>query len=121
MVYCFCEVERERFLNGAPPSAGGVGESRLPRKKIFFTKKTKRKFKTVYLNLIERNVMEKIDMMEFVRHHLIVKMRDAVGCALLWEMSISTLEEMLFEGWNDMSDELWIEINDIISFKKELV
>ena len=65
--------------------------------------------------------MEKIEMMDLVRIHLIVKMRDAVGCALLWEMSISALEEMLFEGWNDMSDELWIEINDIISFKKELV
>jgi len=74
-----------------------------------------------FLNLNERNVMEKIDMMELVRHHLIIKMRDAVGCALLWEMSISALEEMLFEGWNDMSDELWIEINDIISFKKELI
>jgi hypothetical protein len=65
--------------------------------------------------------MEKIDMMDLVRIHLIVKMRDAIGCALLWEMSISDLEEMLFEGWNDMSDELWIEINDIISFKKELI
>ena len=56
-----------------------------------------------------------------MRIHLIVKMRDAVGCALLWEMSISELEEMLFEDWNDMSDKLWIEINDIISFKKEWV
>ena len=65
--------------------------------------------------------MEKIEMMDLVRIHLIVKMRDAVGCALLWEMSISTLEEMLFEGWNDMSDELWMEINEIISFKKELI
>ena len=63
--------------------------------------------------------MEKIDMMELVRIHLIVKMRDAVGCALLWEMSISTLQEMLEEDWQEMSDETWIEINDIISFKKE--
>ena len=48
-------------------------------------------------------------MMELVRHHLIIKMRDEVGCALLIrEMSISTLEEMLLEDWNDMSDELWI-------------
>ena len=48
--------------------------------------------------------MEKIYMIELVRIHLIFKMRDAVGCALLWEMSISALEEMLFECWNDLSD-----------------
>ena len=61
------------------------------------------------------------EMMERVSIHLNIKMRDAFSLALLWEMSISDLEEMLFEGWNDMSDELWIEINDIISFKKELI
>ena len=68
--------------------------------------------------------MEKIDMnemMECVGIHLNIKMRDAFSLALLWEMSISELEEMLFEDWNDMSDKLWIEINDIISFKKEWV
>ena len=44
---------------------------------------------------------------------------DELVLSLMWEMSISTLEEWLLEDWNDMSDELWIEINDIISFKKE--
>jgi hypothetical protein len=80
--------------------------------------------KLLFFNLIERNVMEKIDMnemMERVGIHLNIKMRDAFSLALLWEMSISDLEEMLFEDWNDMSDKLWIEINDIISFKKEWV
>ena len=46
---------------------------------------------------------------------------DGLVLSLMWEMSISTLEEWLLEEWNDMSDELWIEINDIISFKKEWV
>ena len=41
--------------------------------------------------------------------------------SLMWEMPISTLEEQLVEGWNEMSDEHWMEINDIISFKKEWV
>jgi len=39
----------------------------------------------------------------------------------MWEMSISTLQEMLEEDWQEMSDEDFIEINDIISFKKEWV
>jgi len=66
--------------------------------------------------------MEKIDMnemMERVGIHLNIKMRDAFSLALMWEMSISTLEEWLLEEWNDMSDEDFIELNDIISFKKE--
>ena len=29
--------------------------------------------------------------------------------------------EALVEGWNEMSDEDFIELNDIISFKKEWV
>ena len=119
-----CEVEREKIFDGAPPSVRGVGVARPPSERNFYLLKVlninDRKLKTAFLNPNERNIMEKIDMMELVRHHLIIKMRDEVGCALLWEMSISTLEEMLLEGWNDMSDELWIEINDIISFKKEL-
>ena len=38
---------------------------------------------------------------------------------LMWEMSISTLQEMLEEDWQEMSDADFIELNDIISFKKE--
>ncbi len=49
------------------------------------------------------------------------KIGDALVLPLLWEMSISTLEELLLEGWNEMSDEDFIELNDIISFKKEWV
>ena len=41
--------------------------------------------------------------------------------SLMWEMPISTLEELLLEGWHEMSDEDFIELNDIISFKKEWV
>ena len=44
---------------------------------------------------------------------------DGLVLSLMWEMSISTLQEMLEEDWQEMSDETWIEINDIISFKKE--
>ena len=43
---------------------------------------------------------------------------DGLVLSLMWEMSISTLEELLVEGWNEMSDEDFIEINDIISFWK---
>ena len=46
---------------------------------------------------------------------------DGLVLSLMWEMSISTLEELLIEGWNDMSDHDFIELNDIISFKKEWV
>ena len=59
--------------------------------------------------------------MERVSIHLHIKMRDALSLALMWEMSISTLEEWLLEEWNEMSDEDFIELNDIISFKKEWV
>ena len=44
---------------------------------------------------------------------------DELVLSLMWEMSISSLEEMLLEDWNIMSDEDFIELNDIISFKKE--
>ena len=44
---------------------------------------------------------------------------DSLVLGLMWEMSISTLEELLMEGWNTMSDEDWIELNDIINIKKE--
>ena len=44
---------------------------------------------------------------------------DGLVLSLMWEMSISTLKELLVEGWNEMSDEDFIELNDIISFKKE--
>ena len=46
---------------------------------------------------------------------------DGLVLSLLWEMPISTLQELLVEGWNEMSDEDFIELNDIISFKKEWV
>ena len=46
---------------------------------------------------------------------------DGLVLSLMWEMSISTLEEWLLEEWNEMSDEVFIELNDIISFKKEWV
>ncbi len=46
---------------------------------------------------------------------------DGLVLSLMWEMPISTLEELLVEGWNEMSDEDFIELNDIISFKKEWV
>ena len=65
----------------------------------------KRKLKTAFLNSIERNDMR----------------NDELVLSLMWEMSISTLEEWLLEEWNDMSDEDFIELNDIISFKKEWV
>ena len=63
--------------------------------------------------------MKNNEMMERVRIHLHIKMRDALSLVLMWEMSISTLEELLMEGWNTMSDEDWIELNDIINIKKE--
>ena len=46
---------------------------------------------------------------------------DGLVLSLMWEMPISTLEELLVEGGNEMSDEDFIELNDIISFKKEWV
>ena len=63
--------------------------------------------------------MKNNEMMERVRIHLHIKMRDVLSLVLMWEMSISTLEELLMEGWNTMSDEDWIELNDIINIKKE--
>ena len=62
--------------------------------------------------------MKNNEMMERVRIHLHIKMRDVLSLVLMWEMSISTLEELLMEGWNTMSDEDWIELNDIINIKK---
>jgi|TARA_Y100000034_G_scaffold1509_1_gene1905 hypothetical protein len=47
------------------------------------------------------------------------KIGDSLVLPLMWEMSISSLEEMLLEDWNIMSDVDFIELNDIISFKKE--
>jgi len=88
---------------GAPPSVRGVGVARLPREKNFYIIRNQNS-KLLFLNLIERNDMR----------------NDELVLSLMWEMSISTLEEWLLEDWNDMSDELWIEINDIISFKKDL-
>ena len=49
------------------------------------------------------------------------KIGDSLVLPLMWEMSISSLEEWLLEEWNEMSDEDFIELNDIISFKKEWV
>ena len=46
---------------------------------------------------------------------------DGLVLSLMWEMPISTLEELLVEGWNEMSDEDFIELNDIISFKSEQI
>ena len=63
--------------------------------------------------------MKNNEMMERVRIHLHIKMRDVLSLVLMWEMSISILEELLMEGWNTMSDEDWIELNDIINIKKE--
>ena len=101
-------------MNGAPPSVGGGGVARPPRERNFYLLKTKSKLKTVFLNLIERN-----DMFDW--NDTTNKIGDALVLPLLWEMSISTLEELLLEGWNEMSDEDFIELNDIISFKKEWV
>ena len=64
--------------------------------------------------------MKNNEMMERVCIHLNIKMRDVLSLVLMWEMSISTLEELLMEGWNTMSDEDWIELNDIINIKKEI-
>ena len=107
-----CEVEREKIFDGVPPSVGDEGVARLPREKNFYLlkTKTKSKLKTVFLNLIERNNMTNENMVD-----------DGLVLSLMWEMSISTLEELLLEGWNEMSDEDFIELNDIISFKKEWV
>ena len=63
--------------------------------------------------------MKNNEMMERVRIHLHIKMRDVLSLVLMWEMSISTLEGLLMEGWNPMSAEDWIELNDIINIKKE--
>ena len=97
---------------------GGVGVARPPSERNFYLLKVfnidNRKLKTVFLNLIERNDM-------FVMNDTTNKIGDALVLSLLWEMSISTLEELLLEGWNELSDEDFIELNDIISFKKEWV
>ena len=99
---------------GAPPSVRGVGVVRPPSERNFYLLKVfnidNRKLKTVFLNLIERNDMTDMNMVD-----------DGLVLSLMWEMSISTLEELLVEGWNEMSDEDFIELNDIISFKKEWV
>jgi len=57
----------------------------------------------------------------FVMNDTNNKIGDSLVLSLMWEMSISSLEEMLLEEWNEMSDEDFIELNDIISFKKEWV
>ena len=49
------------------------------------------------------------------------KIGDALVLKMWWELSISTLEELLLEDWNEMDDLSWIQINEIISFKKELL
>jgi hypothetical protein len=92
---------------GAPPSVGGEGVARLPREKNFYIIRNQNS-KLLFLNLIERNDMTDMNMVD-----------DGLVLSLMWEMSISTLEELLLEGWNEMSDEDFIELNDIISFKKE--
>ena len=79
-------------------------------KRYSYLLKTKSKLKTVFLILIERNDMTNKHMVD-----------DGLVLSLMWEMPISTLEELLLEGWNEMSDEDFIELNDIISFKKEWV
>ena len=93
---------------------GGGGVARPPSERNFYLPKVfnidDRKLKTVFLNLIERNDMTDMNMVD-----------DGLVLSLMWEMSISTLEELLVEGWNEMSDEDFIELNDIISFKKEWV
>ena len=96
----------------------GGGVARPPSERNFYLLKVfnidDRKLKTVFLNLIERN-----DMFDW--NDTTNKIGDALVLPLLWEMSISTLEELLLEGWNELSDEDFIELNDIISFKKEWV
>ena len=57
----------------------------------------------------------------FVMNDTNNKIGDSLVLPLMWEMSISSLEEWLLEDWNEMSDEDFIELNDIISFKKEWV
>ena len=94
---------------GAPPSVGGGGVARPPREKNFYIIRNQNS-KLLFLNLIERNDMTDMNMVD-----------DGLVLSLMWEMSISTLEELLLEGWNEMSDEDFIELNDIISFKKEWV
>ena len=95
---------------GAPPSVGGEGVARLPREKNFYIIRNQNS-KLLFLNLIERNDMTDMNMVD----------GNGLVLSLMWEMSISTLEELLLEGWNEMSDEDFIELNDIISFKKEWV
>jgi len=94
---------------GAPPSVGGRGAVRPPSERNFYLK-TKRKLKTASLNPNERNIMKNENMVD-----------DGLVLSLMWEMPISTLQELLEEDWQEMSDEHWMEINDIISFKKELI
>ena len=100
-------------MNGAPPSVGGGGVARPPREKNFYIIRNQNS-KLLFLNLIERNDM-------FVMNDTSNKIGDSLVLSLMWEMPISTLEELLLEGWNEMSDEDFIELNDIISFKKEWV
>ena len=88
---------------------GGGGAARPPREKNFYIIRNQNS-KLLFLNLIERNDMTDMNMVD-----------DGLVLSLMWEMSISTLEELLLEGWNEMSDEDFIELNDIISFKKEWV
>jgi len=57
----------------------------------------------------------------FVMNDTNNKIGDSLVLPLMWEMSISSLEEMLLEDWNIMSDVDFIELNDIISFKKEWI
>ena len=95
---------------GAPPSVGGEGVARLPREKNFYIIRNQNS-KLLFLNLIERNDMTDMNMVD----------GNGLVLSLMWEMPISTLEELLLEGWNEMSDEDFIELNDIISFKKEWV
>ena len=57
----------------------------------------------------------------FVMNDTNNKIGDSLVLPLMWEMSISSREEWLLEDWNEMSDEDFIELNDIISFKKEWV
>ena len=88
---------------------GDEGVARLPREKNFYIIRNQNS-KLLFLNLIERNDMTDMNMVD-----------DGLVLSLMWEMPISTLEELLLEGWNEMSDEDFIELNDIISFKKEWV
>ena len=90
----------------------GVGDQHdsPEREKLLY--KRNENSKLLFYNLIERNNM-------FVMNDTNNKIGDSLVLPLMWEMSISSLEEMLLEDWNIMSDVDFIELNDIISFKKE--